>query len=142
MKVILTRAGGGKTTKVAELMAELSHKGEESLVITGELSLSEFKEYAIRAGANLDKLKYQYAHTLGDILEAIKNKEDENCKTVFVDFGFNISSLDVSNPDKLEELMTTLFQAGLDHGKNMYITMQTNSNNKHLEGKDLVIVDY
>lgn len=142
MKIILSRAGGGKTAKIAELMAELSHEGKESLIITNELNVSEFKEYAIRAEANLDKLRYTYAQTLGDILEAIKNKEDENVKTIFVDFTFTLSSLDLTFSEHLEKLLTALYNAGEDHGKSLYVTMQTGLNNEHLGDKKLVVIDY
>lgn len=142
MKIILSKSGGGKTSKVAELMAELSHEGKESLIITNEMNVSEFKEYAIRAEANLDKLRYAYAYTLGDILKAIENKEDEDVKTMFVDFSFTISSLDLSHSESLKELLTTLYEAEVEHGKSIYVTMQTGLNNKHLGDKKLVVIDY
>lgn len=142
MKIILSRSGGGKTTKVAELMSKLSHEGKESLIITNELNVSEFKEYAIRAEANLDKLRYSFAHTLGDIIKAIENKEDENIKTVFIDFGFTVSSLDLLYKENLEKLLTSLDNAEVEHGKNIYVTMQTDLNGSHLGDENLVVIDY
>lgn len=139
MKIILSRSGGGKTTKVAELMAELSHEGEESLIITNELNVSEFKEYAIRAEANLDKLRYAYAHTLGDVIKAVENKEDENVKVMFIDFGFSVSDLDLIYGEHYEKLLSTLQNAEIENGKQIYITMQSN---RHLSEEKITVFDY
>lgn len=119
MKIILSKSGGGKLGKIASLMAELSHKEKESLIITNEVNVSEFKSLAIEAEANLEFLRYSYAATLEDVCDAIENKEDEKVKFMFVNF------ITKDFFDKKDELLKTLKKLGIENGKTLCTAVQT-----------------
>lgn len=142
MKIILSGAGGGKTAKVAELMAELSHEGKDSLFISGELDIVEFKRYAIRAKADLDKLRYSYATDIDGIVKAVANKDDEKIKKIFIDMGYPVILDGMSKSASTDYILEMLSEIEELHGKDIYITLQAKVDDERLNGEKLIITDY
>lgn len=130
MKIIVSVAGGGKTTKMIELAIQHIKEGKTAHVISGEMYKEEFGYLAHEQGMSLDNLEQIKFTALSrgmDMFEAID--EDDSDVVLLDNIGIGFTS---ENPFAemnwnyiLKELKKTEERKGIE----IYVTRQASRDN-------------
>lgn len=143
MKIILSQASGGKTTKVAELAAKYTNDEKFVQIISNEVFLSDFKWYTDQTNLASEYLTYDFKTTLTEIISTIM--EHPASEVVFMDGIYSSFNTLYGKKTSREELEAKikLMKAIEDYtGKEIYVTAQANSNSNTLNGEKLIVLDY
>jgi hypothetical protein len=141
--LILSKAGGGKTTKVAQLAAKYTSEGKYVQVLSNEIDLEDFQWYAQKEKVNRKLVTYDYVRYMADTTNSIMN--NTNAEVVFVDVSqvATLPKLKHATPSKELDLRLKLLKAIEDYtGKEIYVTTQEsdNNNNNLLQEENLIYV--
>lgn len=143
MKIILSQAAGGKTTKVAEIAAKYTQEGKNVHVLSNELSEKDFSWYMEKEEVNTEYMFYDYATSTSEIISLILNFVSS--KVVFVD-AFPLPMSDYSPHKTLDQELKSrlkLLNAIKEYtGKEIYVTTQANLDSDILEKEKLIVLDY
>lgn len=145
MKIILSTAGGGKTSKVAELAAKYTEEEEKRVhVILGEVSTDEFIRIADRLKVNVGRVFATESNSLEEIAGIIEN--DTVSEVFFIDEYINLYNADddeyASYQDTMKKLLSEFQRLEEESGRKFYITQQARYGDVRLNGEKLVMFDY
>lgn len=136
MKIILSRSGGGKTLKIAELTSKYSEQGKSVQIITGEHTTEYFKELLLKENADLEFISVNYIESIVDVIGFIEN--DKESEVMFLD---SIMFQGISGKTYSEKVRNGLsLISGLEvvTGKIIYVTRQARADSD----EKLTVFDY
>lgn len=143
MKIILSIAGGGKTTKVAELVAKYTLEGTNIHIISGGITAKDFRGYLQEVNIDNDRIRFSEMNNLVEIVETIEN--DTVSEVFFIDEYINLYNVDDENipyQDTMKKLLSEFQRYEKENNKKLYVTQQTNYADPRLTGGSLVILGY
>lgn len=139
MKIILSKAGGGKTRKAIELAENYLKEEKRVLFVSGELDVQEYLQYAIELNRNIHGAEYAYVENIDEAFEVIKSKPEID--VVLLDEVANRYHLkhNATQYENMKQVLDSLND--LEDDKTFYVTQQDNSNSK-LMNDELIVFDY